>query len=82
MSDHKEHVIPDQYEVYSDKGTELKFSHKYNKTKDRDSYRCVLCSKRGAHIVRVFDDSQNLTDFRYRISSLSLSLVRGTTYER
>ena len=43
MADYKEHLTPDQYEVCWNKGTEPPFSGKYNKTKDKGTYKCVCC---------------------------------------
>ncbi len=43
MADYKEYLTPDQYEVCWNKGTEPPFSGKYNKTKDRGTYKCVCC---------------------------------------
>jgi peptide-methionine (R)-S-oxide reductase len=43
MPDYKEHLTPDQYEVCWNKGTEPPFSGKYNKTKDKGTYKCVCC---------------------------------------
>ena len=46
MADYKEHLTPDQYEVCWNKGTEPPFSGKYNKTKDKGTYKCVCCGSR------------------------------------
>ena len=43
MADYKEHLTPDQYEVCWNKGTEPPFSGRYNKTKDKGTYKCVCC---------------------------------------
>lgn len=46
MADYKEHLTPDQYEVCWNKGTEPQFSGKYDKTKDKGTYKCVCCGSR------------------------------------
>lgn len=43
MADYKKQLTPDQYEVCWNKGTEPPFSGKYNKTKDKGTYKCVCC---------------------------------------
>lgn len=46
MADYREHLTPDQYEVCWNKGTEPPFSGKYDKTKDKGTYKCVCCGSR------------------------------------
>ena len=39
----KEKLTPDQYKVLRERGTEMPFTGKYNKNKERGMYVCAGC---------------------------------------
>lgn len=76
----KEVLTPEQYKILRQKGTEMAFTGKYNKTKDKGVYQCAACGNKLFDSETKYDSGSGWPSFMAPSSKDDVVLEEDTAF--